>query len=155
MAHRTKMTLNEMTGTPISRFAPVVMAERLSDGLAMLLLAATGVAANPRYLPLFFVALGLLAGGVLVIQIRPPAVFILSFATIVGALSALPGGLGAAEAGVGAMLGPVVGPDRSLAGTAALPIRFCTLWFAVLWGLMVLIFFRRRLFTEGRPALET
>jgi uncharacterized membrane protein YbhN (UPF0104 family) len=149
------MTLNEMTGTPISRSAPVVMAERLSDGLAMLLLAATGVAANPRYLLLFFVALGLLAGGVLVIQIRPLAVFILSFATVVGALSALPGGLGAAEASVGAMLGLVVGPDRSLAGTATLLIRFCTLWFAVLWGLMVLIFFRRRLFPEGRPALET
>lgn len=222
------VALKEMTGTPISRSAPVVMAERLSDGLAMLLLAAAGVTANPRYRPLFFLVLGLLAGGVLIIQVRPlalrlltlierlpivsrfahafhefyessfellrlknlafavglgtlswafegvafylvltglglepdttllgQAVFILSFATIVGALSALPGGLGAAEASIGVMLERVVGLDRSLAGTATLLIRFCTLWFAVLLGMAVLVFFRQRLFPEGRLALET
>jgi uncharacterized protein (TIRG00374 family) len=213
------VALREMIGAPISRTAPVVMAERLSDGLAMLLLATAGVAANPRYLPLFFVVLGVLGGGVVIIQFRPlalrlltlaerlpflsrfahafhafyessfellrlenlalavglgtvswacegiafywvliglglepgttllgQAVFILSFATIVGALSALPGGLGAAEASIGAMLGWVVGLDRALAGTATLLIRFCTLWFAVSLGLIVLVMFRRRLF---------
>jgi uncharacterized protein (TIRG00374 family) len=221
------VALKHITGTPISRSAPVVMAERLSDGLAMLLLAAAGVAANPRYLPLFLLVLGLLTAGVLLIQFQAlayrllalaerlpllsrfarafydfyassfellrlknlafavglgtfswalegvafylvllglgltpgitllgQAVFILSFATIVGALSALPGGLGAAEASIGVMLGLVVGLERSLAGTATLMIRFCTLWFAVLLGMVVLIFFRQRLFPEERLTLE-
>ncbi|WP_069801403.1 lysylphosphatidylglycerol synthase transmembrane domain-containing protein [Thermogemmatispora onikobensis] len=35
--------LKRSTGEPISRTAPIIMAERLSDGLAMLLLAATGL----------------------------------------------------------------------------------------------------------------
>ena len=221
------VALKEMTDAPISRTAPVVMAERLTDGLAMLLLATAGVAANPRYLPLFFIVLGALVGGVVVIQFRPlatrlltlaarlpllsrfaqslhafydssfellrlenlalgvglgatswaleglafylvltglgldpsttllgHAVFILSFATIVGALSALPGGLGAAEASIGAMLGLVVGLDRSLAGTATLLIRFCTLWFAVSLGLVVLVFFRQRLFPDKATVLH-
>ncbi len=215
------LALKDLTGAPISQTAPVVMAERLSDGLAMLLLAGAGVAANPRYLPLFLLTLGVLLGAVGVIQIRPlalrllalaerlplisrfalsfhtfyqssfellrlknlalavglglvswagegvafylvlvglgldpgstllwQAVFILSFATIVGALSALPGGLGAAEVSIGAMLGLVVGLERSLAGTATLLIRFFTLWFAVALGLGVLVLFRRRLFPE-------
>src|SRR5947209_6431879 len=35
--------LKHSTGAPISRTSPVIMAERLSDGIAMLLLATTGL----------------------------------------------------------------------------------------------------------------
>jgi uncharacterized protein (TIRG00374 family) len=37
------MLLKEATGTPISATAPIIVAERLSDGLAMALLASTGL----------------------------------------------------------------------------------------------------------------
>ncbi len=219
------VVLKEMTGTPVSRSAPVVLAERLSDGLAMLLLASAGVLVYPRYWPAFAAVLGVLLLGIVVVQIRPlarhllqaagrlpllrrfaveleafyessydlltlknlalaiglgvvswagegvafylilqelglpaggellfQAVFILAFATIVGAVSGLPGGLGAAEASVGAMLVALVGLDRPTAGAATLLIRFCTLWFGVTLGLIALLAFRRRLFPQARPA---
>ena len=43
------VVLKQMTGTPICRSAPVVLAERLTDGLAMLLLALAGVFVYPQY----------------------------------------------------------------------------------------------------------
>ncbi len=216
------VVLKRMVGTPVSRSAPVVLAERLSDGLAMLLLASAGVVAYPQYWPVFALVIGGLCIGIIIIQIRPlalrmlaligrlplisryaaeletfyesshvllkiknlgiavglgtvswagegvafylillglglhpspdllfQAVFILAFSTIIGAVSGLPGGLGAAEVSVGAMLQALVGLGRTMAGTATLLIRFCTLWFGVLLGLLALLLFRRRLFPES------
>ena len=47
--------LKRLNGTPISRSAPIVLAERLTDGLAMLLLMATGLALYPPARPAFVV----------------------------------------------------------------------------------------------------
>jgi len=45
--------LKRLNGTPISRSAPIVLAERLTDGLAMLLLMSTGLALYPPARPAF------------------------------------------------------------------------------------------------------
>jgi uncharacterized protein (TIRG00374 family) len=65
------------------------------------------------------------------------AVFILSFSTIIGAISALPGGLGAAEASIAGMLVLLLGLNRDTAAAATLLIRLATLWFGVALGLLV------------------
>jgi glycosyltransferase 2 family protein len=65
------------------------------------------------------------------------AVFVLSFSTVVGAVSALPGGLGAAEASIVGMLVLTLGLGADSAAAATLLIRFATLWFAVVLGLLV------------------
>ena len=86
------------------------------------------------------------------------AIFILAFSVIIGGASTLPGGLGAAEVSLAGMLTFVVGLPRELAASAALLIRFCTLWFGVALGFVVLALYRQRLFgsqaakVEGRTA---
>nr|BBH94951.1 TIGR00374 family protein [Thermogemmatispora argillosa] len=70
--------LKRSTGEPISRTAPIIMAERLSDGLAMLLLAATGLVFY-RFgwevlLSLLVVGLGV----ILLIQHRPLSLKVLA-----------------------------------------------------------------------------
>ena len=202
--------LGQKTGTTVPRGVTVVLAERISDGLAVLALSTLGVLAYPRYAPAFAAALAVLIGIVTVSQIRPlalrllgwaerirgvrrlsgglrelyegsyalfrpratliavglgtlswlgegvgfyliliglgvpggwdtvgKAVFILSFATVVGALSTLPGGLGAAEGTIAGMLAIVLGLPASTAAAATLLIRFATLWFGVTLGLLV------------------
>lgn len=65
--------LFNMTGTPVMATLPVVAAERLSDGLAVLLLVALSIAnlAADDYWPIVLICLGLLGGGILLLQIRP------------------------------------------------------------------------------------
>jgi uncharacterized protein (TIRG00374 family) len=202
--------LQQKTGVPVTRGATVVLAERISDGLAVLALSALGVIAYPRYAPAFAAALGVLVGFVILSQIRPlalrllawaeripgvrrfsgglhelyegsyalfrphstlvgvglgmiswlgegvgfyliliglgvaggwetlgKAVFILAFATAVGGLSTLPGGLGAAEGTIAGMLALVMSLPASEVAAATLLIRFATLWFGVTLGLIV------------------
>jgi uncharacterized protein (TIRG00374 family) len=197
----------------IARGISVVFAERISDGLAVLLLSTLGVIAYPQYWPVFLGVLVLLLGIIIVSQIRPLAlalldltakiplvkrftsslrefyegsfalfnpgvtivatglgliswfgeglgfylillglgvppswetfaiaVFVLSFSTVVGAVSALPGGLGAAEATISGMLILTLGLDAGTATAATLLIRFATLWFGVGLGLIVWYF---------------
>lgn len=68
------------------------------------------------------------------------ATFVLSTASIAGALSLLPGGLGAAEAGIAGLL-VLLRPDigTPTAATATLLIRLSTLWFGVLLGMVSLL----------------
>jgi uncharacterized protein (TIRG00374 family) len=202
--------LKQECNLPIPMGVAVVVAERISDGLAVLMLSTVGVIAYPRYWPAFASILALLVGIILVSQIRPlalgllnlgerlplvrrfipilrdfyegsfllfrpkatllavslgtiswlgegigfylilvglgiptgwqtllNAVFILAFSTVVGAVSTLPGGLGAAEASIAGMLLLLAGLDSSTAAAATLLIRFATLWFGVILGLLV------------------
>jgi uncharacterized protein (TIRG00374 family) len=217
--------VNQKTGVSVARAVPVVVAERISDGLAVLFLSTAGVIAYPAYWPAFAVVLTLLLGAVLLSQVRPLAlallslaerlpvirrvahhllsfyegtyalfrpkavlaavmlgtaawlgegigmywvlrglglpggweslslaVFVLSFSTVVGAVSALPGGLGAAEASIAGMLGLLMALPAETAAAATLLIRFCTLWFGVTLGLMVWAFSRDLLTPVGQPA---
>jgi uncharacterized protein (TIRG00374 family) len=68
------------------------------------------------------------------------AVFVLSFSTVVGAVSALPGGLGAADASIAGMLTLLLGLGTDSSAAATLLIRFATLWFGVGLGLVAWIF---------------
>jgi uncharacterized protein (TIRG00374 family) len=78
-------------------------------------------------------------------------VFVLAFSTVVGAVSALPGGLGAADASIAGMLVLLLGLSAGTAAAATLLIRFATLWFAVIIGLVVWFFARKFLFS-AKPA---
>jgi len=202
--------INQRSGIPTARAIPVVIAERISDGLAVLALSALGVLAYPAYGPAFALVLGALLALVAASQIRPLAlwglalterlplisrfarplrtfyegtyqlfrptatllavglgsvawlgegvamylvlrglgvgggwqtlglsVFILSFSTVIGAVSALPGGLGAAEASIAGMLSLLLRLPGDTAAAATLLIRFATLWFGVTLGLAV------------------
>ena len=197
----------------IARGVSVVVAERISDGLAVLLLSTLGVIAFPQYWPAFLAVLVILLGIIIISQIRPLSlalldlaakiplvkrfapsllefyegsfalfkpgatlvavglgwiswlgegigfyiillglgvppsletaaisIFILSFSTVIGAVSALPGGLGAAEASISGMLILLLGLDPGTAAAATLLIRFATLWFGVGLGLIVWVF---------------
>lgn len=202
--------LNRASGLPVGRGVSVVVAERISDGLAVLVLSVFGVAAYPQYWPVFAFVLAALMAVVVISQIRPLAlwflalaeklplvrrfagglrefyegsaglfrplptlaavslgslswmgegiglyvvllglgespgwrllalaIFVMAFSTVVGAVSALPGGLGAAEMSMAGMLVLLAGLDIAAASAATVLIRIGTLWFGVLLGLIV------------------
>jgi len=81
------------------------------------------------------------------------AVFVLAFSTVVGAVSSLPGGLGAAEASIAGMLLFTLALPQDVAATATLLIRFFTLWFGLVLGLIVL-FSSRQLLLFDAPAAD-
>jgi glycosyltransferase 2 family protein len=65
------------------------------------------------------------------------AVFVFSFAMIVGALSMLPGGLGSTEAAMVILLG-ALGVDLHVALASTAIVRITTLWFAVAIGVAIM-----------------
>lgn len=73
--------VKNVTGTPMSITAPVVLAERLTDGLAMLILAGVGLLAFDDVTTRLVAAVALLAivAIILVVQIRPLALWMLNF----------------------------------------------------------------------------
>jgi uncharacterized protein (TIRG00374 family) len=205
--------LNQKTGITVAAGVAVVLAERISDGLAVVLLSTAGIFANSRYWPAIVLILAALMSLVALTQSRqlvtrildfaqrlsplqkltywmrefyegsyllfrpkstllaiglgtiswlgegvgfylillglgiPPgwevlgsAVFILAFSTLVGAISTMPGGLGAAEASITGMLILILDLDTTTAASATLLIRFATLWFGVTLGLVTWAF---------------
>jgi uncharacterized protein (TIRG00374 family) len=203
--------VKNVSGTPMSVTAPAVLAERITDGMAMLLLAGVGlfVFPNPwaraiaalvfvgflcfiviiQYRPLALWCLQLgkklpvvrkfaaslyqfyessytifqprnllisLAIGIVnwaaeglayyVVLIgfgMPPgwetagiAVFIFSISVVIGAVIAMPGGLGGVEGSLVALSSQIFAMDITTATAAAMLIRFCTLWFGVLLGVL-------------------
>lgn len=220
--------LKQKSGTPVARGVAVVVAERISDGLAVLLLSTLGVIAYPRYWPLFAIGLSLLVGLVVISQVRPAAaallafgerlplvnrfahplrefyegsfrlfrpqatliavglgtiswlwegvgfylvliglgvpsgwetlsiaIFVLAFSTVVGAVSTLPGGLGAAEASIAGMLIFILGLSADTAAAATLLIRFATVWFGVGLGLLVWAFSKDLLLIDDAETKPT
>ncbi len=202
--------LSEWTGLPFASGLPIVIAERISDGLAVMALSALGVFTYPQFWPGFLAIAVAVLGAIVVSQIRPLAVavlnrlsrlpfvgprvaglrafyessyqlfrplplliavglgtiswlgegvgfflilrglglkpsfqlltlaiFVLAFSTVVGAVSALPGGVGAVEATLTGLLVMAIHPARSLAGAATILIRLGTLWFGIALGLLV------------------
>ncbi|MCX2726258.1 lysylphosphatidylglycerol synthase transmembrane domain-containing protein [Thermomicrobium sp. 4228-Ro] len=79
------------------------------------------------------------------VELLAVATFVLSVSSIAGALSLLPGGLGAAEAGItGLLLLLRPGMTPAEAATATVLIRFGTLWFGVLSGCAALLWLQRK-----------
>ena len=212
--------LNQRRGTPIPEVASSVVAERFTDVVGLLAIAAIGVAqygahtalflgvlglclvflvaiAHPRLLPWLLdaldarvqghprvaqvVVLGRRVHGVLKILCAPrlllegvalaalawlleaiafrllldgvdatgglgPAIVVYAMATLFGAVSMLPGGVGSTEAVmIALLLAPALGlhlakPEATL---VTLLIRFCTLWFGVGCGALALFALRR------------
>ncbi len=76
-------------------------------------------------------------------------VFIFVVGSLGGALTMLPGGIGAAEAGMAGMFGTVAGLSAGVSVALTFVIRLATLWFATLIGVVGLLFARRVI---GEPA---
>lgn len=76
------------------------------------------------------------------------SIFAVAFASLVGAVSTLPGGLGAAEGSIIGLL-LLAGLSSDVAAAAALITRFSTLWLGVLIGAMALFITERRLRKES------
>lgn len=205
--------LNRISNVPVGRCVSVVLAERISDGLAVMILSTLGIFAYPQYWPAFIAVLSFLLLVILISQIRPvalllltlgeripmishlmrqahefyegsyalfrpgamflavslgtiswlgegigfyfiliglglqptielmtTAIFVLSFSTVIGAASAMPGGLGAAEGTIAVMLPLVLGVQPAVAASATLLIRLSTLWFGVALGVITWFF---------------
>lgn len=209
--------LKRVNATPVTRSAPIVLAERLTDGLAMLLLMALGLTLYPPARVVFAVLVVGTFAGILILQYRRlslamingvgtlplgakvaprlltvyesthqllnwrvltvstlisfvswgfecvafyyvlvglgvegtpllllQATFIFAASTLFGLVSLLPGGLGVSEVTSAGMLVAIVGLSAATATTATILIRFCTLWFGVLVGVVALAWFGRR-----------
>ncbi len=63
--------LRRINGTAVSVSAPIVLGERLTDGIAMLLLMALGLTLYPPARPVFVVLLLLTIAGIALVQQRP------------------------------------------------------------------------------------
>jgi uncharacterized protein (TIRG00374 family) len=216
--------LREMHGTPFSRSAPIVIAERLTDSLGLVVLGAAGLVVFGDAWPAFVVVL---AGGAAMFYIvrnralaywllhrleRVPLVarfaqhaeefytssyallspaalgsmtllsviswgfevlafyvvllglgveggadtllkasFIMPAATLASALLLTPGGLGVAEGGITGLSQVLLDMTKSNAAVGTLVIRFGTLWFGVIVGLVALALVSRRL---GKPLID-
>jgi uncharacterized protein (TIRG00374 family) len=80
------------------------------------------------------------------------ASFIMPAATLASALLLTPGGLGVAEGGITGLSQVLLDLPKSEAAVATLIIRFGTLWFGVIVGLVALAIISRTL--AGRKAIE-
>jgi uncharacterized membrane protein YbhN (UPF0104 family) len=209
------LLLREATGADPARVAPVVVAERATDLVALVVLGIVGVAAYGVAVPMVAAAGAVTAAGVLVLAwrraahalialvgrvpkigriaprlldsydhmdklVRPwpltwatglgilawlceclgfalivngfpgahvavgLATLIYAVTTVAGALSFLPGGLLVTEASMTLLLVTSAhGLDRPAAVAATILTRLCTLWFAVVLGLVCLVVLRR------------
>ena len=198
--------VKNVTGTPMSSTAPLVVAERVIDGIAMLVLAGIGLIAfpEPRARAVAAVVLSIFLAGIIAIQIRPlalwllglahrlpvvhrfsdslyqiyesayiifkprnltiallvgliawaaegvafgivlagfgapatwetllMAIFIFNISTVIGAVTAMPGGVGGFEGSTVFWTNRLFNMEMATATAAALLVRFCTLWLGV------------------------
>lgn len=211
-------------GVPFTRTAPIVVADRLSDLVALVILSAIGVSQFREYLPVVLVTLVLVIAGVVVLgtprlcrgllallarlpglarisaraealvdssaallRLRPLLLlsllsvlgwglecvgywlivrglvgadaslalctFLWSTTTLIGALSFLPGGLGATEGSLAVLVARLAsGVSQAAALATTLLIRACTLWFGELVGGLALAVLIRKAPREPTPA---
>ena len=214
--------LREVHGTPITRSAPILIAERLTDSIALLIICSVGVFVfgnlwqafvvvalgsvllvagvnhRPtamallrlggriplvrRFVPQFeefyeaarvllspravvamaalsaaawffevlgfyftLVGLGLDGDGTLLLK----AAFILPIATLASAILFTPGGLGVAEGSITGLSQALLDMSKSAAAVGTLIIRFGTLWFGVIVGLIAFAVMSRQLARAG------
>jgi uncharacterized protein (TIRG00374 family) len=91
----------------------------------------------------YFVLVGLGVEGSSDVLLK--ASFIMPAATLASALLLTPGGLGVAEGGITGLSQILLDMTKAQAAVAALIIRFCTLWFGVIVGLVALVLVGRLL----------
>jgi len=71
--------LKNIAGASPARTAPTIIVDRVIDGLAMAILASIGGLAYPQFWPAVILILVILVIGIIIIQIRPLALWILQF----------------------------------------------------------------------------
>jgi len=218
--------LRELHGTPFSRTAPIIIAERLTDSLGLVVLGSAGLIVFGDAWPAFAVVI---VGGALLVGLahhRPlahwvlrrlerlplvsrvahhaeefydssnallaparlaamtllsvvswgfevlgfyfvlvglgldaswdlllKASFIMPAATLASAILLTPGGLGVAEGGITGLSQVLLDLPKSQAAVATLLIRFGTLWFGVIVGLIALALVSRHLSAAARRRL--
>ncbi len=86
---------------------------------------------------LVMVAFGLPATATLLLQ----ATFIYGGASLFGAVTLLPGGVGATEGSMTSLVQLLIGLNATIASAATLIVRVCTLWFAIVVGGVALLIF--------------
>jgi uncharacterized protein (TIRG00374 family) len=208
--------LKEQSGTPISKSAPIVIAERITDFLSLILLSIIG-AITFNYGKVLMITIGLLfillislisskklSYGIIkifekfkyfsrishkihiaydsiyrMVKIKELivtiflsifawffectgfyivingfsfenyipinifiATFIYGFATVAGAVTMLPGGLGATDASITGLL-ILFSIPKNIAVASTLLIRVATLWFAVIVGIVAVLFYQK------------
>ncbi len=74
--------------------------------------------------------------------------FVFSFASLAGAVSMIPGGLGVAEATISGLL-VFFGLNPSVAVGVAIVVRFGTLWYGAVLGLLVYLIFKKRILNHN------
>lgn len=197
--------IRQVDGTSVARTAPIVLAERVTDGTGMILWGLLGALAFSRGPGLLFLFLAVTVTGVVVLRSKRLSllaervleklplvnrvsghlgafhgasdellstrslvvttvmsfvawgfeilavylcavgigvdipflmlVFIFAVSSILGSLSMLPGGLGAAEAGLAGQFVTIAGLSSGVAVALTMVIRLATLWFAILLGM--------------------
>jgi len=75
--------------------------------------------------------------------------FVFSFSSLAGAISMVPGGLVVAEGSSAALL-ILAGISREIAAAATITIRFCTLWFGVVVGVIATLMTSRKIIGDIR-----
>lgn len=93
-------------------------------------------------LALYFVIIGFGQSISLIIS-----TFVFSFASLAGAVSMIPGGLGVAEATFSGML-QYFGLTSTISVGVAIIIRFGTLWYGAILGFLVYLIFKKRIMGE-------
>jgi uncharacterized protein (TIRG00374 family) len=79
--------LRRVAGTPIAVSAPTILAERMTDGVAMVFLAALGLTSTRFGWPVLVVTLAAALGGTALVQHRPTAERLLARGERIGPLS--------------------------------------------------------------------
>jgi len=213
--------LKEKYNIPISQTAPLIMTERLTDGISMIILASFGVliynygkgilffvilfmlififlVQSPKIIntlinllgkikilkkhlesfkifyqntytlfkikPLLFaIIVGIISwsfeGLIIFLTLKAmdtkisllASVFIVSFSSIVGAISMLPGGLLAAEGSIFGLLLLMKIP-KDIATVTTIVTRFSTLWLGVLIGIIALFLIQKKMFHEEKTS---
>ena len=103
----------------------------------------------------YYVLVGVGSAGTPLLLLQ--ATFIFAASTLFGLVSFLPGGLGVSEVSSVGLLIALARATTAGATTATILIRFCTLWFGVLLGLLALTWFGRRYGTgeAGGPTQDS
>ncbi len=90
-------------------------------------------------LAFFFILVGFGAAPDLILLLK--STFIYAAASLFGAVTLLPGGIGATEGGMASLLQLMTHVGATISAAATLLVRVCTLWFAIILGGIALLIF--------------
>ncbi len=122
--------------------------EMVKPGLLLVTSALAFVSWFIECISLYWIAMGFAEVDLTLLE----SIFAYSVPTLVGALAMLPGGLGATEASMAGALEELGGLARAKATAATLLVRLATLWWAVVLGVIALVWQRRVLRNRAKSA---